>query len=362
MMKNIHILLACALLASCTAHRDLPRAEASPELASAYQTFKDSVAASLLNPTDWNAWVNLHSIMVVKDGKVVIEEWFRDQSADKPHMMYSVSKTFTATAIGIAVAEGKLSLDEKVASFFPDNVVEDNPCEATVKDLLTMTGGHETDPTLLVADMDVKAMKLTLHNGVDIASFFFSHPFTQAPGEFFWYDSLCSYMLSAILQKVTGESVLDYLTPRLFEPLGIDKPTWETDSEGVCLGGWGLYLKTEDMAKMGQLLLQKGKWGMRQIVPASWVEDMGTPHIESAPAQIRIEDADLELPAAQNDWRQGYGYQVWMNTHEGFRADGALGQMILILPSKNAVVVTTAQLSNQQREMDFVWKYLYPYL
>lgn len=365
-MKRVLCFILAGAVLACTAPtpKDLPRAEASPELAAGFQTLLDSVAASFSDPTDYMRIVNLHSIMVVKDGAVVLEKWFGDYTPDQPHTMFSVSKTFTSMAVGMVIDEGKLTLDAPVASFFPDKVVPENPCTATVKDLLMMAGGHDTDPTLQVIDADARKMSINLKEGADAAGAFFAHPFVHAPGTYFWYDSLCSYLLSAIVTKVTGESVLDYLTPRLFEPLGIDKPVWEADGQGINCGGWGLALKTEDMAKVGLLLLQKGKWNGRQLLPAEWVEEMGKTQIECAPAQIRIEDAETVsgIPASENDWRQGYGFQTWCNTHEGFRADGAGGQFILVLPEKNAVVAVTAWLSDAQREMDFIWDYLYPVL
>ena len=366
-MRKALTLIACAALAACTAQppRDLPRAEASPEFAAAFQAFQDSVAASLTDPTAWNEWINLHSIMVVKDGKVIAEKWFQGHTPDSVHAMFSVSKTFTAAAVGIAIGDGKMSLDDKVVDYFQDVALPaDNPCNATVKDLLMMAGGHDTDPTLEVLEVDARAMTSALKKGVDVAPVFFSYPFVHEPGTHFCYNSLGTYVLSYIVQKVTGESVLDYLTPRIFEPLGIDKPTWEADSRGVTCGGWGLSLKTEDMAKFGQLLLQKGKWGDKQLIPADFVDEMGKAQVECAPAGIRIEDAETVsgIPASENDWRQGYGFQTWINKVDGFRADGAGGQFILVLPEKNAVVAVTAWLSNTQKQMDFVWNYIYPYL
>lgn len=365
MRKLLFVLMAGAVLAcSAPTSKELPRAEASPELVAGFQTLLDSVVASFSDPTDYMRIMNLHSIMVVKDGAVVLEKRFGEYIPDEPHTMFSVSKTFTSMAVGMVINEGKLSLDAPVAPFFPDKVVPGNPCSATVKDLLMMAGGHETDPTLLVMQFDRNARTSSIPDSVDIARTFFAHPFVHAPGTHFCYNSLGTYLLSSIVTKVTGESVLDYLTPRLFEPLGIDKPQWDADAEGVSLGGWGLNLRTEDMAKAGLLLLQKGKWNGRQLLPAEWVEEMGKPHVECAPANIRIEDAEAVcgIPASENDWRQGYGYQTWCNTHEGFRADGAGGQFILVLPEKNAVVAVTAWLSDAQREMDLIWDYLYPVL
>ena len=165
--------MACLAIVACTAQqppKDLPRAEASPEFAQAFQAFQDSVAASLVDPTDWNAWVNLHRIMVVKDGKVIAEKWFQGHTPDSAHVMFSTSKTFTAAAVGIAIAEGKMKLDDKVADYFQDLALEkaDNPCKATVRDLLMMAGGHDTDPTLQVLDVDARAMKGTVKKDADI--------------------------------------------------------------------------------------------------------------------------------------------------------------------------------------------------
>ena len=355
--------MAAALFVGCNAPvaKDLPREAPSPELAISFQAFKDSIIASFAQPIDYKKVVNLHSIMVVMDGKVVIEEWFGKNSPDSAHTMFSVSKTFTAAAVGIAIHEGRMALTDKVADYFPDKQVEGNPCNATVEDLLMMAGGHDTDPTMEILGFDFQTRTSYIKEGAEIADVFFKHPFIHKPGELFVYNSLGTYLLSAIVTKVTGESLLDYLTPRLFEPLGIDKPEWEADKYGINAGGWGLKLKTEDMAKMGLLLLQKGKWGDKQLIPADWIDAMGAKHIDCAPAQIRIEDSErvTGVADADNDWRQGYGYQTWRNKREGFRADGAGGQFILVLPEKNAVVAITAWLEDTQHELDLIWDFIY---
>ena len=354
-MRQLLTLFAIsATLVACSGPASLPRAEASAELIEGIQTFKDSAAVKMLAPTTFEKGDNLHSIMVVKDGAVVYEEYFGDWNAEKPHTMFSVSKTFTATAVGLAISEGKMTLKDKVADYFPDKQVEGNPCEATVEDLLMMAGGHDSDPTYKVLGRDNKNIQSVLGDGADIAAAFFAHPFVHEPGTTFRYNSLGSYILSAIVTKVTGESVLDYLTPRLFEPLGIDKPEWDADANGVSCGGWGLHLKTEDMAKMGLLMLQKGRWGRRQLVPAEWMETMGAKHIENCPPGLD--------PKYMNDWTMGYGYQTWRNVTEGFRADGAGGQFIFVLPSKNAVVVLTAWTANTANELFLFREHIYPYL
>ena len=365
-MKKTLLIIAAALAAACCARpvSDLQRAEPSPALAAGFSEFMDSVKASMTPPIDWMKLVNLHSIMILKDGKIVEEEYFGDWAADKPHAMFSVSKTFTATAVGLAIADGKMALTDKVADYFPDKQVEGNPCNATVEDLLMMAGGHDVDPTMQILEIDRVKNISHIKEGAEIADAFFAHPFVHEPGTFFVYNSVGTYLLSAIVTKVTGESVLDYLTPRLFEPLGIEKPEWEADKYGITAGGWGLSLKTEDMARMGQLLLQKGKWGRKQLIPADWVDLMSAKHVDCAPAGVRIEDAErvCGIPNEINDWCQGYCFQMWRGTHGSYRADGAGGQYILVLPDKNAVIIMTSWTPVLQHQMDLVWQLIYPNL
>ena len=367
MKRIITVLAAVAAIASCQrpVQGELQRAEPSPELRAGFETMLDSVKASFAQPIDYNKLINLHSLLVISDGKVVAEHYFDSWPADKPHSMFSVSKTFTAAAVGIAINEGRISLHDKVADYFPDKVREDNPCTATLEDLLTMSGGHDTDPSMSVLGFDMKRGESFIKEDVeDIAEVFFSHPFVHEPGTFYCYNSLGTYLLSAIITKVTGQSVREYLMPRLFEPLGMGEPEWEADKNGISAGGWGLKLVPEQMAKMGLLLLHEGNWNGRQLIPAEWVRAMGAKQVESTPATIRMEESELKCgrPDSLNDWRQGYGYQTWRNVPEGFRADGAGGQFILVLPEKNAVVVMTAWLSDTQRQLDLVWKFIYPNL
>jgi CubicO group peptidase (beta-lactamase class C family)/predicted glycoside hydrolase/deacetylase ChbG (UPF0249 family) len=285
-----------------------------------------------------------HSIVIVRHGKVVAEGWWNPYRADLKHTMYSCSKSFTATAIGFAVAEKKLTVEDKVISFFPEDVPSDvspNLARLQIKHLLSMSVGQDSDPTGQVARQEnwVRA--------------FFSIPIVHEPGTKFLYNSAATYMLSAIVQKVTGQKVIDYLTPRLFQPLGIQGIDWEVDSKGVNAGGWGLRLKTEDMAKFGQLFLQKGKWNGKQILPVSWVEEASTMKIMQDP----------NAPQAQkdsSDWLQGYCYQMWRSRHNSYRGDGAFGQYILVWPEHDAVIAITSETPNMQTEFNLVWKYLLP--
>ena len=182
---------------------------------------------------------------------------------------------------------------------------------------------------------------------------FLSIPIINEPGSKFLYNSLATYMLSAIVQKVTGEKVVDYLTPRLFEPLGIQGMDWEVDPMGINTGGWGLRVKTEDLAKFGQLYLQKGMWNGKQIIPADWIEEATTAKI--------MQDPDApQSRKDSSDWLQGYCYQFWRCRNNAYRGDGAYGQFIIVMPEKDAVVAITAETSDMQDEINLVWKFLLP--
>ena len=169
----------------------------------------------------------------------------------------------------------------------------------------------------------------------------------HTPGTHFVYNSGATYMLSAIVQQRTGLTLLDYLQPRLFMPLGIEHPTWESCPRGINTGGWGLNIKTEDIARFGQMFLQKGMWQGHQIVPAAWVEEATAKHIDNG-------------DDPKNDWNQGYGYQFWRAQHNAYRGDGAFGQYCVVLPDQDAVVAITSGLGNMQEPLDLIWKHLLP--
>lgn len=296
---------------------------------------------------------DLHSLMILRNGKVVTEHWFGDNAANKPHVLHSVSKTFTATAIGFAVDEGLIKVSDKVISFFPDKlpaVVSDNLKAMEIRHLLTMTAGHDTDPTRSIRS----------EAGLDWVEAFLAFPVDHQPGTEYVYNSLATFMLSAILQKVTGERVLDYLQPRLFRPLGIVGAVWDENPQGISVGGWGLHVKTEDMAKLGQFYLQRGQWNGRQLLPTAWFDEATAAQVPSLPAGTKREN--LKVKQKDSDWLQGYGYQLWRSRHNSYRADGAFGQFILILPEKNAVIVATANIQDMQSEINLMWKHLLPAL
>lgn len=286
--------------------------------------------------------IDLHSLMVLRHGQVVAEGWWTPYAADRVHLLYSLSKSFTSSAIGIAAGEGLLSLDDTIISFFPDKLPDEIPpyvADMKVRHLLAMASGHakETAPALFAG-------------GPDMVRTFLSIPPDQEPGTLFCYNQGCTYTLSAIITKLTGQRLVDYLRPRLFDPLGIDQTYWMQSDEGIDQGFSGLHVTTETIAKLGQLYLQNGQWNGQQLVPAAYVEEARTKHVDNA--------ATSDNP----DWQQGYGFQFWMGQHGAYRGDGAYGQFCVILPDVDAVIACTAQCSNMQAEIDLFWEHLLPAL
>jgi CubicO group peptidase (beta-lactamase class C family)/predicted glycoside hydrolase/deacetylase ChbG (UPF0249 family) len=284
-----------------------------------------------------------HSFMLLRHGKVVSEGWWNPYRAELKHTMYSVSKSWTSTAVGFAVSEKKLRVQDKVISFFPEYApakVDEKLAALRVKDLLTMSAGYDPEPMGIIGDTN------WVRN-------FLQYVPAKQPGSVFLYNSAATYMLSAIVQKVTGQKIIDYLQPRLFQPLGIQNPDWEVDPKGINVGGWGLRIKTEDMAKLGQLYLQKGQWQGKQVLPVAWVEEATTAHIQQA----------LDRPQeerAQSDWTQGYGYQFWRCRHGAYRGDGAFGQYIVVFPAQDAVLAITSETSDMQGILNLVWEHILP--
>jgi CubicO group peptidase (beta-lactamase class C family) len=281
----------------------------------------------------------MHSFMIVRHGHVIAEGWWKPEAADKPHVLHSLSKSFNSTAVGLAIHDGNLSLDDPVLKFFPADAPanpSDNLKAMTVRDLLTMSCGHETEPKA-VGGPSVKQ--------------FLAHPVPHKPGTHFLYNTMGSYVLSAIVTKMTRQTELDYLKPRLFDPLGIEKPRWDKSPEGNSLGGYGLFLCTEDIAKFGQLYLKKGKWNDQQLVPREWVDQATSKQVPN----------DKESHSKMGgDWQQGYGFQFWRCRHNCFRGDGAAGQFCVVMPDQDAVVAITAETGNMQGELNEIWEHLLP--
>jgi CubicO group peptidase (beta-lactamase class C family) len=283
----------------------------------------------------------LHSLMVARNGHIVAEGWWTPYAPELNHWLFSLSKGFTSTGVGIAIAEGQLSLDDKVISFFPEEAPEspsDNLKAMTVRDLLKMTHGHHgnADRVTMRSD-DWNWTRNWLAFEVD-----------HDPGTHWTYSNSGAYMLSAIVQKVTGERLVDYMQPRFFEPLGIANSFWDVSPEGVSLGGSGLRVTTEDILRYGQFYLQRGSWEGSQILPESWV----------------AEATSLQATTPPSDPIAGWGYNFIIYPEQGaFGSGGAFGQNCFILPKSNSVVAITAGVrkgGQMQAVTDLVWKYLLP--
>ena len=296
-----------------------------------------------------------HAIWVLRHGKVAAKLAYAPYDDHTPHMLFSLSKSFCSAAAGFAVQEGLLNWDSRLIDVLPEAFPEE-PSDwqkmITMHHLLTMGSGLK--PESDGGRAEPGWAKAVLAYDCD-----------HEPGTHFAYNSMSTYLVSCMVQKVTGQKIRDYLTPRLFAPLGILKPDgtapdWDESPDGVNVGGWGLYLKTEDLAKLGQLFLQKGKWNGERVVPAKWIKEATTAHIASRPAGVRPEN--VKVKPEDSDWLQGYCYQMWRCRHNAVRADGAAGQYIIIMPDQNAVIAVTAQLSNMQREINLIWKHLLPAL
>ena len=283
----------------------------------------------------------VQGFLLLRHGNVAAEGWWAPYGPETPHSLYSLSKSFTSTAIGLAVAEGRLTLDDPVLKFFPDDAPS-NPSEnlksMRVRHLLSMNTGHKEDTTRHV------------FGGKDDnwAHAFLSLPVEYQPGTWFVYNTAATYMLSAIITKLTGGSLLDYLRPRLFDPLGIENPVWETDPRGVNLGGTGLHIKTEEIARFGQMYLQKGVWQGQRIVSEEWI------------AEATKATSDNSNTQTNPDWTVGYGYQFWRCRHDAYRGDGAFGQYCIVMPEQDVVLTMIGGVQNMQTVLDKVWEHLLP--
>jgi len=280
----------------------------------------------------------IHGMVLMRHGKVVAKGWWDPYRPEYPHMLYSLSKSFTSTAVGIAQEEGLLSIDDPVISFFPDLAPEDPSPHLKamrIRDLLKMCSGHQegTMPRITGEGSWVKAF---LHLDVE-----------HKPGTHFHYNTGATFMLAAIVQKVSGETLVDYLTPRLFDPLGIKDPHWSMNPEGINMGGFGLNITTEDIARFGQLLLQKGSWKGQQLVPAAWIEEATS-----------FQASNGSNP--ESDWDQGYGYQFWMCKNGYYRGDGAFGQYCIVMEDLDAVLAINSGSSDMQGILNLVWEHLVP--
>jgi CubicO group peptidase (beta-lactamase class C family) len=307
----------------------------------------------------------VQGFMLLRHGSVAAEGWWLPYQAQFPHPLFSLSKSFTSTAIGFAVQAGLLTVEDPVLKFFPDEAPE-NPSEnlkaMRVRHLLSMNTGHHSDTTEHVYQdrHQVSPFGPWLHkkhrsslpnwkpNEENWPKVFLSLPVEHEPGTWFVYNTGATHLLSAILAKLTGQSSVEYLEPRLFQPLGIATPRWDADPRGINLGGSGMHAKTEDIARFGQMYLQKGTWNGQRIIPEEWIAEATKFHSDNSNTQINP------------DWTSGYGYQFWRCRHDCYRGDGAFGQYCLVMPEQDAVLAMIGGLQNMQTILDKVWQHLLP--
>ncbi len=281
-----------------------------------------------------------HSVVVVRSGKVICQAAWAPYRLDERHTLFSLSKSFASTAIGLAVEEGLFSIDDRVLKYFVDDapsVVDGHLDRLKIRHLLSMSTGHELDATPKFDD-------------TNWARAFLGNKLDHEPGTVFTYNSGATYMLSALIQKLSGHTLLDYLRPRLLDPLGITDVTWASNSEGINVGGWGMSINTRDIATFGQLYLQEGRWGDRQLIPKSWVAEATRGHVDNSKR--------CDLP----DWQQGYGFQFWRCQNGFYRGDGAFGQFCVVMPEFDAVLALNSGLKDNQPPLDIVWEHLIPAL
>jgi len=286
-----------------------------------------------------------HGFVIVRHGKVISEgSWKPFDTLNETHMLYSHSKSFTSSAIGFLVDEGKLDLDERVVDIFTNErpaAVSQNLSQLRVRDLLTMNVGGKKDHLL--------------RNDGDWAAFFMRQDFPSRPGTGFHYDSDATYMLAVIAEKRARRPMMDYLKAKMFDKIGIEK-AWTTYSpQGIACGGWGMNMTTRELARFGQLYLQNGAWNGEQLLSPDWVTLATTR--QTWCNGITIQSQTI---GSGSDWNQGYGFQFWRSRNGAYRADGASGQLTVVMPEQDAVISVHAGLDNMQRELDLVWIHLLP--
>ena len=284
----------------------------------------------------------LHGFVFARHGKVLAQGWWSPQSSEQLHQLYSHSKSFTSSAVGFLVSDGRLDLDEHVTDILAESVpdvTDPRLRDLRVRDLLTMNLGCDQDHQL--------------RRSGDWAAMTLGKKLARAPGLGFRYDSDATYLLACIVEKRAGRKLLDFLRARMFDFIGIRKDVWTTVSpQGVACGGWGMSMTTGDLAKFAQLYLQNGRWGDRQVIAPEWVRLASSCQTRSGwGGQTAFGD---------DDWHRGYGFQFWRCRHNAFRADGANGQYSVIMPDQDAIISITASLGPMQEEIDTVWNVLLP--
>lgn len=288
--------------------------------------------------------IECHSLMIVRHGHVVAEGWWAPYSAERPHLLYSLTKSFTSIAAGLAVADGHLSLDDRVVDVLPDRVPADISEQArrvNLHHVLSMTAGHTTDSLGEAWQLEPD----------DLVRGYLRVPFTETEGTWHAYDNATTYVVARMVERATERGLPELLDERLFTPMGIDHAEWDRVKGGASFGFHGLHLTTEAVAAFGELLLRGGRWGDRQLVPREWVELATGRHIATYQVEGWSENPDV---------LRGYGYQFWTSRH-GYRGEGSFGQMCLVIPEHDLVVVVTAAVAEGgETLLDPIWDCLLP--
>ncbi|MEE1664518.1 serine hydrolase domain-containing protein [Streptomyces sp. WAC07094] len=301
------------------------------------QAFLDAVeTASDIEP---------HSLMILRHGHLVASGWWAPYTAGRLQLLYSLSKSFTSTAAGVAVAEGLLDLDAPVISYFPEfqaDITDPRSRAMLVRHIASMASGH-------LAETDTEAFG---RDRAEPVRGFLLIPPDRDPGTVFAYNQPTTYTLAALVQRLSGQSLTEYLRPRILDPLGIGEISWIQHPRGRDLGFSGLHATTDAIARLGLLYLRDGVWEGRRLLPSSWVAQASRSHISNA---------DGTAEGAASDWQQGYGFQFWMSRH-GYRGDGAYGQFCIVLPEHDTVIAMTAATRQTQKLLDAMWRHLLPAL
>ena len=282
----------------------------------------------------------IHSFMLLRHDKLIAQSWWAPFKPEYKHELFSASKSFTSIAVGIAQGEGLLKLSDKLVDFFPEKLndkVSPRMRQVTLRNLLTMASGHEVCPLM------------RLHTMQDWVQGFLESELKFDPGTKFVYNSAATYMLASVVRRVSGQNVLDYLQERLFKPIGIQAEKWDSCPMGTNIGGWGFWLRSEDLLRFGRLLLNNGNWNGKQLIPADYLKEA---------TSFQIDNSTNEQP----DWKLGYGYQFWRTSFNSYRGDGACGQYIIVMPEKDLVLVVTSGVSNMQNILTAFWETVYPAL
>jgi len=286
----------------------------------------------------------MHGFVIVRHGKVIAEgSWKPFDTLNETHMLYSHSKSFTSTAVGLLADDDKLDLDERVVEIFSNEapaVISANLAQLRVRDLLTMNVGKKDH---------------LLRGGDDWVRNFLSQDFEKTPGTFFRYDSDATYMLAAIVERKSGRGMMDFLQERFFGPIGITK-AWSTCSpQGIPCGGWGMNMTTRELARFGLLYLNEGEWEGRRVLSSSWIALATARQTKSGSRDVGVKSL-----GSGSDWGQGYGFQFWRCRHGAYRADGAAGQYTVVMPRQDMVVAAHAGIGDFDKELDLVWDRLLP--